>query len=602
MKSAYLFVFFLTLQLIHTISSLANSKPNIILIQADDLGWDDLAVHGNQYVETPALDNLAAQGIQFSRFYVNSVCAPTRASLLTGRHFLRTGVSHVHGGKDFVNLNETLLSEALKTNGYRTGMWGKWHSGKTNGYFPWQRGFDEAYMAQLYKHENSEGLLNGKTVQSQKWASEVITDYAIDFIQSKDNRPFFAYLSYLTVHAPLRAPGHLIKKYVDKGIGTNLATMYGMVHQMDSCVQVLLSELDRLEIADNTIVIFLSDNGPAYNDGLFSDEDRRIRNHSGFKGHKGNLWENGVKSPLLVRWPKMIKSGVDNRLVSVTDIYPTLVELAGGKTVEGQLPLDGVSFTGYFNDKSLPTEKNVYDYVHLGWANHKRPYTPQGIPGEYNPTAKDDELLSFSRQLVSVRKGPFKLMKNPFPVEGTNFSSYDYILVNIDNDPLEEKNLRDSNPRIFNELNTALDNWYSGILNEQHSFAAPEFQVNAANSVVLGYGASKISAGLTNTGFYLSGWQNNGQSAVYVIDVKDAGEYVVETRFSELARPMLLSATMGDRTVQNSIENQGTKVLGSLMLSPGRNILVLENKTDGSFTGNGESKLVQLDLKKITNK
>ena len=181
MKTSYLFALFLILQICSLSGSVANSKPNIILIQADDLGWDDLAVHGNQFVDTPALDKLAAEGIQFKQFYVNSVCAPTRASLLTGRHFLRTGVSHVHGGKDFVNLNETLLSETLKINGYRTGMWGKWHSGKTNGYFPWQRGFDEAYMAQLYKHENSEGLLNGKTVQHQKWASEVITDYAIDF-------------------------------------------------------------------------------------------------------------------------------------------------------------------------------------------------------------------------------------------------------------------------------------------------------------------------------------------------------------------------------------------------------------------------------------
>ena len=167
----------LFLALIILITGCANhQKPNIILIQADDLGFCDLAIHGNTFAETPALDNLAKNGMQFSNFYVNSVCAPTRASLLTGRHFLRTGVSHVHGGKDFIHLEETLLPEALKENGYVTGMWGKWHSGKTAGYFPWQRGFDEAYMAQLYKHENSRGYLNGELVEHQKWASEVITD------------------------------------------------------------------------------------------------------------------------------------------------------------------------------------------------------------------------------------------------------------------------------------------------------------------------------------------------------------------------------------------------------------------------------------------
>ena len=123
------------------------NPPNFLVILLDDLGWSDLGCHGNSIISTPNIDQLASESVRFHNFYVNPVCAPTRASLLTGRHFLRTGVAHVHGGKDFVHLEETLLPEYLKQQGYATGMWGKWHSGHAAGYFPWERGFDQAYMA-----------------------------------------------------------------------------------------------------------------------------------------------------------------------------------------------------------------------------------------------------------------------------------------------------------------------------------------------------------------------------------------------------------------------------------------------------------------------
>jgi len=122
----------------------AEERPNILLIQADDLGYCDLSIHGNPVIKTPNLDKLGEASLRFTHFYVHSVCAPTRASLMTGRHFLRTGVSAVHAGKDFMKLDEVTIAEVLKEAGYRTGMWGKWHSGKTDGYYPWDRGFDEA--------------------------------------------------------------------------------------------------------------------------------------------------------------------------------------------------------------------------------------------------------------------------------------------------------------------------------------------------------------------------------------------------------------------------------------------------------------------------
>lgn len=138
-----------------------DERPNILIIQVDDLGYDDLALHRNPYLSTPNLDRLGKESARFERFYVNAVCAPTRASLLTGQHYLRTGVSHVHGGKDYLSKAVPTLGDHFTAAGYVTGMWGKWHSGNAEGYYPWQRGFQEAYMSKLYQHRNGYGYMKG---------------------------------------------------------------------------------------------------------------------------------------------------------------------------------------------------------------------------------------------------------------------------------------------------------------------------------------------------------------------------------------------------------------------------------------------------------
>ena len=204
-------------------------KPNFILIQMDDLGWSDLGIHGNTMVDTPNIDKLGHESVRFNQFYVNPCCAPSRASLLTGRHFLRTGVSHVHGGKDYLHLEEKTIGDAFKIGGYKTGMWGKWHSGHTDGYFPWERGFDTAYMAQLYKHHESNGQLNGKYVSHGAWADEVLIDRAIDFMKTHKGQPFFCYISSLTCHSPLDAPEVFVEKLKKKQLSDSLATLYAMI-------------------------------------------------------------------------------------------------------------------------------------------------------------------------------------------------------------------------------------------------------------------------------------------------------------------------------------------------------------------------------------
>jgi arylsulfatase A-like enzyme len=245
-------------------ASVPSGRPNVLLILTDDQGWDDFGCSGNEYLKTPRLDRLAEESVTFSNYYVTPVCAPTRAALLTGRHYLRTGVSHVHGGKDFIHPDEVLLPEMFQKAGYVTGMWGKWHSGKTSGYFPWERGFDEAYMATLYIHKDNPGLFNGVPRKHEGWTVETLTDYAIDFIKRNKDKHWFAYVPYLTVHSPLDAPEELIDKYRQQGLGLDLSKVYAMLEQLDGNIARLLDCIDNLDSDHETLILFFCDNGPWY--------------------------------------------------------------------------------------------------------------------------------------------------------------------------------------------------------------------------------------------------------------------------------------------------------------------------------------------------
>ncbi|NRA49538.1 MAG: sulfatase-like hydrolase/transferase, partial [Phaeodactylibacter sp.] len=318
-------------------------RPNFLTIQVDDLGYDDLGLHGNPYLSTPYLDKLGQESVRFDRFYVNAVCAPTRASLLTGQHFLRTGVSHVHGGKDYLSKSIPTLADHFTAAGYICGMWGKWHSGNAEGYYPWQRGFQEAYMSKLYQHSNEQGYLNGQLQGSEQWSDETLVDRALQFMKQNQDTNFLAYLSSMTCHEPLDAPDYAVQYYLDRGLPEGLSTLYGMIHHFDRQVGRLMAGLEDLGLMEHTVILFMSDNGPAVNNGLLSDEGRSLRKINGFKGWKGNLWENGLRSPLFVKWGSAFQSGVQDQVVSVIDVLPTLMDL-GGIFPPDSISLDGQSF------------------------------------------------------------------------------------------------------------------------------------------------------------------------------------------------------------------------------------------------------------------
>jgi arylsulfatase A len=320
----------------------------------DDQGWGDLRCHGNDKIDTPVLDRVAAEGASFDRFFVSPVCAPTRASLLTGRYHLRTGTHGVTRAHETMRENEVTLAEALKQAGYATGCFGKWHNGAHYPHHPNGQGFDE-FLGFCAGHWNNyfDTTLerNGSAVKTQGYITDVLTDGALAFITKNAGRPFFCYVPYNAPHGPFQVPDKYFDKYTARGLDDKTACIYGMCENIDDNVGRLLRRLDALDLREKTIVLFLTDNG--------ANSDRY---DGGMKGRKGSIDEGGVRVPLFVRWPGRIEPGTRvEKIAAHIDMFPTLVELCGVPMPE-TLPQDGRSLapllrgdTGRWPDRKLYT-------------------------------------------------------------------------------------------------------------------------------------------------------------------------------------------------------------------------------------------------------
>ena len=310
-------------------------RPNVILIITDDQGWGDIHSHGNDLIDTPVLDRLAADGVRFERFFVSPLCAPTRASLLTGRYYLRTGTHGVTRGYENMRSEEVTIAEALKQAGYVTGCFGKWHNGAHYPYHPNGQGFDE-FFGFCGGHWNNyfDTTLehNGQPVKTEGYISDVLTDAALEFIGKHRRQPFFCYVPYNAPHGPFQVPDKYFDKYKARGLDDQLACIYAMCENLDDNIGRILKRLDELGTSRNTIVLFLTDNGP--------NSDRY---NGGMKGRKGSVHEGGVRVPLFIRWPGHIKPGTNvAQIADHIDLFPTLLELCG-VPMPKTLPQDGVS-------------------------------------------------------------------------------------------------------------------------------------------------------------------------------------------------------------------------------------------------------------------
>jgi arylsulfatase A-like enzyme len=328
------------------VSVYAADRPNVVVILTDDQGWGDLSLHGNTQLSTPNIDRLAREGAQFGRFYVSPVCSPTRAEFLTGRHHVRTGVYSTSQGGERINADETTIANLFKAASYKTAAFGKWHNGMQFPYHPNARGFDEfygfcsghwgSYFSPMLEH-------NGKIVKGEGFIVDDLTARAMDYIEQHQGEPFFVYLPYNTPHSPMQVPDRWWNKfkyapldvphrYMDKQQIRHARAALAMCENIDWNVGRVLAKLDELKLVDNTIVVFFCDNGP-----------NEYRWNGDMRGKKGHTDEGGVRSPLFVRWPAKINSGLEvGQISSAMDLLPTLTDLAGIPPI-GTKPLDGIS-------------------------------------------------------------------------------------------------------------------------------------------------------------------------------------------------------------------------------------------------------------------
>ena len=569
-------------------------RPNILILQVDDMGYDDLSINGNTVSHTPILDAFSQEAVRFGNFMVCSVCAPTRASFLTGRDFWRTGVSAMHGGNDYLHMNETTFADIFQQNGYTTGMWGKWHSGKSDGYWPWDRGFDEGYYAKLYNFFPSNGWYNEypkKTTHEGEWSPKVLVDYTIDFIDRNKENPFLAYCSFLTCHDIWNAPEEYISKYRTDGRTERFATLLGMLEFMDKEVGRLLTYLSESGLDENTVVLFMSDNGP--NLGDTGPAEWALRNNHGFLGNKARLWQNGLKSPLYIRWKNNYEPVNINRLATITDVFPTLLDIANIPLPASNLPIDGRSFKSYLEGDTTTLEEKSAIFSH---------WFPEGVESQFEPILPQEKAaFKFNIQKITAINEHYKLLLNPVNVNGSPEKTDGLVLIDLKADPLERTNVANQYPGIVDSMKQMVENWFGEIKNETNSFTPPVFQIGwkgKTESEVRGFGPSK-TVGCLNQSHNLTGLNAKGDYAEYKLKVHRSGNYKVSISTDNSNKAgIVLKAFCNDSEIQKELVNGWSQELGTLPLEAGEHIFkleIIENK-EGALTEIKELKAINFDL------
>ncbi|MCA9413593.1 MAG: arylsulfatase [Candidatus Omnitrophica bacterium] len=416
----------------------SEGQPNIVILLADDLGWGDVGFHGSQ-IKTPALDSLAKQGAELTQFYVYPVCSPTRAALMTGRYPMRYGlqIGVVRPWADYgLPLNERLLPEILKVVGYQTHIVGKWHLGQFEPeYLPTRRGFDHHYghylgMIDYFTHERNGGLdwhRDEATDTGAGYTTELLGDEAVGIIETHDSsKPLFLYVPFNAPHTPLQAPEAWIEKYSPIE-NENHRKYFAMVECLDHQIGRIERALKENGLWENTLLLFTSDNGGVPGSGS---------SMGGLRGRKGTLYEGGIRVPTLVVWPETIEEGEqNNNLFHITDLLPTLANIAGG-SLEGCLPLDGIDQSGEFFEKGPSAEREILHNI-----NSKR---------------------------GAIRKGEWKLVVHFDPDGEIEQSELFHITV----DPKEETDLSDKNPDKTAELTKSLFKYRGEAVIEKNGMGA----------------------------------------------------------------------------------------------------------------------------------
>jgi len=452
-------------------TALSDTRPNIIFILADDLGWADLPVYGNRFNEAPNLARMAEEGIRFTDAYAACpVCSPTRASIMSGQYPARVGITDFITGHwrpyeevivpknrtQYLPLEIYTMAEAMKDAGYVTGYFGKWHLGGQD-HYPDHQGFDvsNVYQGGGFFHFG-ERMSTPIDEKPGTVLSEALTDLSLRFIEDSGKSPFFLYLAHYDVHVQLDADSALIQKYLAKervpGYPCN-AVYAAMIEHIDNSTGRILNKLDEMGIAENTLVVFFSDNG-----GLVSRFDRIplladskqylyegdtllyvASSNAPLRAEKGTLYEGGIREPMIMRWKGTLDQGrISNALISSVDFLPTFADLAGIELPEEQV-FDGISLVNLMEGKKPESKRTIY--WHYPVYHHDAPAS-------------------------AIRKGDWKLIHY--------LASDKTCLYNLKDDISETRDLSQQEPEKVNEFMQLLDVWREDC-GAEFPVANPEF-------------------------------------------------------------------------------------------------------------------------------
>jgi arylsulfatase A-like enzyme len=434
-------VFFVSCKQKEEKSKNTKSKPNIVFVITDDQGYGDLGHTGNTVIKTPVIDKFAGESVNLSNYHVGTTCAPTRAGLLTGRNCNRNGVWHTIMGASMLNKEEVTMADVLKQKGYKTGMFGKWHLGDNSPFKPHERGFDEAFyhggggVGQTPDYWNNDYFddyyhRNGIPEKKEGYCTDVWFDEAMNFIEAKKDDPFFCYLSLNAPHGPYNVPEEYYNLYKDETtISEKQKRFYGMITNIDDNFSKLLNKLETLGIAENTIIVFTTDNGTARGYKADKKTGKMLGYNAGMRGTKASEYEGGHRVPFIIRWPDGGLTGGKTLtdLVAHVDMLPTLIALTG-ETHTTSKTLDGVDLSEYLlGNSEAPTRYMVTDTQRVPWP----------IKGK-NSCVMDDK---------------WRLIKGKE-------------LYDVSVDPGQENNVADAHPDKVAEMNAFYETWWEDVIKE----------------------------------------------------------------------------------------------------------------------------------------
>lgn len=445
---------------------LAGSRPNIILVMTDDQGMGDLSCMGNEVLRTPNLDRFYGMSTRFREFHVSPTCAPTRSSIFSGRHEFRNGVTHTILERERMALSTTTFTQLLQKAGYATGIFGKWHLGDEDEYQPYNRGFDEVFIhgaggigqaypgscADFPPNREKDGLYfdnvilhNDTIVQTEGFCTDVFFQAALGWIkqQHESGQPFFAYIPTNAPHGPMLAPEKYKERFAKLGWDAGTQGRYGMLENIDDNFGLLMKKLDEWKAWDNTLLIFMTDNGQAGRSGQLNGKRVPIFT-AGFKTGKGSPFEGGTHVPAFWYWKGRLGEGVDiPALTAHIDLYRTFCDLAGVEIPENIQEIDGRTLLPLLEDPQAEwPDREIF--VHVGrWAK-----------------GADPNESKFRNCAVRTTRWRFVNNKE---------------LYDISADPYESTNVAAEHPDVIAKLRKAYDAWWAEtvplMVNEDVPFA-----------------------------------------------------------------------------------------------------------------------------------